>query len=81
MGRCVYQLLPDAVVFLTLYFSQGAVDIYGYVRLGLVTSRRSVDGRSLDSYPQEFDCSQPEIWQPVVTNYYEYHQGLIFHLA
>jgi hypothetical protein len=35
------------------------------------------DGLSLDSYPQGFDCSHPELWNPVVTNYYEYHEGLM----
>lgn len=35
-------------------------------------------GGSLDSYPQRFDCSHPELWNPVVTNYYEYHKGSIF---
>lgn len=34
-------------------------------------------GGSLDSYPQGFDCSHAESWNPVVTNYYEYHKGLI----
>lgn len=27
-----------------------------------------------DSYPQGFDCSNPEHWAPVVTNYHSYHE-------
>ncbi|KAF7335702.1 Glycoside hydrolase family 35 protein [Mycena venus] len=27
----------------------------------------------MDSYPQRFDCSHPDVWRPVVTNYHEYH--------
>jgi hypothetical protein len=27
----------------------------------------------MDSYPQRFDCSHPSVWNPVVTNYHEYH--------
>ena len=41
------------------------------------SSDNLADGRSLDSYPQGFDCSHPELWSPVVTNYYEYHEGLM----
>lgn len=29
---------------------------------------------SLDSYPQGFDCSHPEVWNPVTTNYHSYHE-------
>lgn len=29
--------------------------------------------QSLDAYPQRFDCSHPERWNPVTTNYYDYH--------
>jgi hypothetical protein len=43
----------------------------------LVVSRYPSDSRSLDSYPQGFDCSHPELWNPVVTNYYDYHEGLM----
>lgn len=63
--------------FLYCAFSQGAVDIYGYARVSFVSSCNRADGRSLDSYPQRFDCSHPELWNPVVTNYYEYHEGLM----
>ncbi|GBE78934.1 Probable beta-galactosidase [Sparassis crispa] len=28
----------------------------------------------LDSYPQGFDCSHPEQWASVVTNYHQYHE-------
>ncbi|KAI6030502.1 glycoside hydrolase family 35 protein [Pisolithus orientalis] len=30
----------------------------------------------LDSYPQGFDCSNPTVWSPVVTNYYSYHESV-----
>ncbi|KAJ7747170.1 glycoside hydrolase family 35 protein [Mycena maculata] len=33
----------------------------------------AVDLYGLDSYPQRFDCSHPDVWRPVVTNYQEYH--------
>ena len=32
---------------------------------------------SLDSYPQGFDCSNPETWRPVVENYHDYHIGTL----
>ncbi|KAJ7743740.1 glycoside hydrolase family 35 protein [Mycena maculata] len=34
----------------------------------------AVDLYGLDSYPQGFDCSQPEVWNPVTTNYHSYHE-------
>ncbi|KAL4081114.1 glycoside hydrolase family 35 protein [Scleroderma citrinum] len=36
----------------------------------------AVDIYGLDSYPQGFDCSNPKKWNPVVTNYYTYHQSV-----
>ncbi|KAG8932475.1 hypothetical protein FRC02_001099, partial [Tulasnella sp. 418] len=27
-----------------------------------------------DSYPQSFDCANPGIWKPVITQYWDYHQ-------
>ncbi|KAF8625954.1 hypothetical protein AX17_006679 [Amanita inopinata Kibby_2008] len=33
----------------------------------------AVDLYGLDSYPQGFDCSNPTVWKPVVTNYHKYH--------
>jgi hypothetical protein len=32
----------------------------------------------MDSYPQNFDCSNPDAWKPVVTNYYSYHECTSF---
>ncbi|KAJ7467866.1 glycoside hydrolase family 35 protein [Mycena galericulata] len=34
----------------------------------------AVDLYGLDSYPQGFDCSNPEVWNPVTTNYHQYHE-------
>jgi hypothetical protein len=34
----------------------------------------AVDLYGLDSYPQGFDCSNPEVWSPVTTNYFAYHE-------
>jgi hypothetical protein len=34
----------------------------------------AVDLYGLDSYPQGFDCSHPTKWNPVTTNYHQYHQ-------
>jgi hypothetical protein len=28
----------------------------------------------IDAYPQRFDCSHPEVWNPVPTNFHQYHQ-------
>ncbi|KAH7885531.1 glycoside hydrolase family 35 protein [Phlebopus sp. FC_14] len=36
----------------------------------------AVDIYGLDSYPQRFDCSNPSVWNPVVTNYYNYHESV-----
>ncbi|KAF9220869.1 glycoside hydrolase family 35 protein [Gyrodon lividus] len=36
----------------------------------------AVDVYGLDSYPQGFDCSNPTVWKPVVTNYYSYHESI-----
>ncbi|KAI0070921.1 hypothetical protein K474DRAFT_1669569 [Panus rudis PR-1116 ss-1] len=34
----------------------------------------AVDIYGLDSYPQGFDCSNPRKWNPVTTNYHQYHE-------
>ncbi|EIW59741.1 uncharacterized protein TRAVEDRAFT_37024 [Trametes versicolor FP-101664 SS1] len=34
----------------------------------------AVDIYGLDAYPQNFDCSNPTHWSPVVTNYHDYHE-------
>ncbi|KAF7345669.1 Glycoside hydrolase family 35 protein [Mycena venus] len=34
----------------------------------------AVDLYGLDSYPQGFDCSHPETWNPITTNYFSYHE-------
>ncbi|KAL4244519.1 glycosyl hydrolase 35 family protein [Abortiporus biennis] len=33
----------------------------------------AVDIYGLDAYPQGFDCSNPRVWNPVQTNYHQYH--------
>ncbi|KAF9240278.1 glycoside hydrolase family 35 protein [Melanogaster broomeanus] len=35
----------------------------------------AVDVYGLDSYPQRFDCSNPTVWNPVVTTYHSYHES------
>ncbi|KAJ3785437.1 glycoside hydrolase family 35 protein [Lentinula aff. detonsa] len=35
----------------------------------------AVDLYGLDSYPQGFDCSNPETWSPITTNYHSYHES------
>ncbi|KAJ4470950.1 glycoside hydrolase family 35 protein [Lentinula aciculospora] len=35
----------------------------------------AVDLYGLDSYPQGFDCSTPETWNPITTNYHSYHES------
>lgn len=39
-----------------------------------VNGTGAVNIYGLDSYPQGFDCSTPEVWSPVVTNYHQYHE-------
>ncbi|KAI9452442.1 glycoside hydrolase family 35 protein [Russula earlei] len=39
-----------------------------------VNGTGAVDIYGFDSYPQGFDCSHQELWNPVVTHYYEYHE-------
>uniref|UniRef100_A0A0W0F4R5 Glycoside hydrolase 35 catalytic domain-containing protein n=1 Tax=Moniliophthora roreri TaxID=221103 RepID=A0A0W0F4R5_MONRR len=34
----------------------------------------AVDLYGLDSYPQGFDCSHPDIWNSVILNYHQYHE-------
>ncbi|KAH7915479.1 glycoside hydrolase family 35 protein, partial [Hygrophoropsis aurantiaca] len=41
-----------------------------------VNGTGAVDLYGLDSYPQGFDCSNPTVWSPVVTNYYSYHESV-----
>ncbi|KAJ7327585.1 glycoside hydrolase family 35 protein [Mycena albidolilacea] len=36
----------------------------------------AVDLYGLDAYPQGFDCSHPENWNPVTTNYFSYHEDV-----
>ncbi|KAG0700935.1 glycoside hydrolase family 35 protein [Suillus ampliporus] len=36
----------------------------------------AVDIYGTDSYPQGFDCSNPDVWKPVVTNYHSYHESV-----
>ncbi|EIM81441.1 uncharacterized protein STEHIDRAFT_66589 [Stereum hirsutum FP-91666 SS1] len=38
-----------------------------------VNGTGSVDIYGLDAYPQRFDCSHPDIWNPVTENYHDYH--------
>uniref|UniRef100_A0A0W0G5J3 beta-galactosidase n=1 Tax=Moniliophthora roreri TaxID=221103 RepID=A0A0W0G5J3_MONRR len=33
----------------------------------------AVDIYGLDAYPQRFDCSHPDVWNPVTLNYHQYH--------
>ncbi|KAF9073660.1 glycoside hydrolase family 35 protein [Rhodocollybia butyracea] len=35
----------------------------------------AVDLYGLDSYPQGFDCSNPQNWNPITTNYHTYHES------
>lgn len=36
----------------------------------------AVDIYGLDSYPQGFDCSTPEVWAPVTLNYHQYFEDV-----
>ncbi|KAI5120764.1 hypothetical protein M0805_004727 [Coniferiporia weirii] len=40
-----------------------------------VNGTGAVDLYGLDAYPQGFDCSDPEVWSPVTSNYHDYHEG------
>ncbi|CAE6466068.1 unnamed protein product [Rhizoctonia solani] len=35
--------------------------------------RCGVEIYGVDSYPQRFDCSNPDVWNPVVTTYHDFH--------
>ncbi|CEL57170.1 hypothetical protein RSOLAG1IB_08403 [Rhizoctonia solani AG-1 IB] len=35
--------------------------------------RCGVELYGVDSYPQRFDCSNPDVWNPVVTTYHDFH--------
>ncbi|KZP00442.1 glycoside hydrolase family 35 protein [Calocera viscosa TUFC12733] len=60
-----------------LYRAEGIVVPLTYNDPGMgdnfATGIGAVDLYGLDSYPQSFDCSNPYVWNPVVTNYYTYH--------
>ncbi|KAF7978635.1 hypothetical protein HWV62_45132 [Athelia sp. TMB] len=40
-----------------------------------VNGTGAVDIYGLDSYPQLFDCSNPQKWNPVTTSYHTYHES------
>ncbi|KAF7978647.1 hypothetical protein HWV62_45156 [Athelia sp. TMB] len=40
-----------------------------------VNGTGAVDIYGFDAYPQLFDCSNPEQWNPVTTNYHSYHES------
>ncbi|GJJ09054.1 hypothetical protein Clacol_003276 [Clathrus columnatus] len=42
--------------------------------LNFINGTGAVDVYGLDSYPQGFDCSDPETWAPVTLNYHQYHE-------
>ncbi|KAG8689056.1 hypothetical protein FRC11_004226, partial [Ceratobasidium sp. 423] len=37
--------------------------------------RCGVELYGVDSYPQRFDCSNPDVWNPVVTTYHDFHMN------
>ncbi|KAH9913003.1 uncharacterized protein BXZ73DRAFT_107089 [Epithele typhae] len=43
------------------------------MRRAFVNGTGAVDIYGMDAYPQRFDCSHPSVWNPVVTNYHQYH--------
>ncbi|EEC00042.1 hypothetical protein MPER_00110, partial [Moniliophthora perniciosa FA553] len=45
-----------------------------YQGKAFINGTGSVDLYGLDSYPQAFDCSHPDLWKPVTPNYHQYHQ-------
>ncbi|TDL23133.1 glycoside hydrolase family 35 protein [Rickenella mellea] len=45
------------------------------MRRNFVNGTGSVDIYGFDEYPQRFDCSNPQTWLPVITNYYDYHMN------
>ncbi|VDB87385.1 unnamed protein product [Peniophora sp. CBMAI 1063] len=40
-----------------------------------VNGTGAVDIYGLDAYPQGFDCSHPTVWNPVTTNWHDYHEN------
>ncbi|KAG8926693.1 hypothetical protein FRC02_008727 [Tulasnella sp. 418] len=59
-------LREEGVVIPTTYNDPGQMKSYAQ-------GQGKVDLYGLDSYSNGFDCLHPEVWQPVTTNYYEYH--------
>ncbi|KAF8572638.1 glycoside hydrolase family 35 protein, partial [Ramaria rubella] len=45
-------------------------------RSGFVTGVGAVDIYGMDAYPQQYDCGNPEKWNPVTLNYHQYHESL-----
>ncbi|OJA15263.1 hypothetical protein AZE42_10788 [Rhizopogon vesiculosus] len=41
-----------------------------------VNGTGAVNLYGMDSYPQGFDCSNPDVWKPVVTNYHSFHESV-----
>ncbi|KAG2073391.1 glycoside hydrolase family 35 protein [Suillus decipiens] len=64
----------------TVYLNSGIVvpftanDVGGHG--AWVNGTGAVNIYGLDSYPQGFDCSHPDVWSPVVTNYHSYHESV-----
>lgn len=75
-GTVCYFLLLDWNVALTYFLRRARLISTGTLSAELMTdSYFSSLYNSLDSYPQGFDCSHPESWAPIVTNYHDYHEG------
>ncbi|KAL5524693.1 hypothetical protein ACEPAF_9838 [Sanghuangporus sanghuang] len=72
-GRAEYfQELEDA------YRAGGIVVPFTYNDPGELTSfvngTGAVELYGIDAYPQRYDCSNPSIWPPIPTNWYDYHE-------
>ncbi|KAK7047487.1 hypothetical protein VNI00_006718 [Paramarasmius palmivorus] len=61
----------------TIYRDSGIVVPLTHNDVGMdrnfVNGTGAVDLYGLDSYPEGFDCSHPDAWRPVMTNYHQYH--------
>jgi hypothetical protein len=73
-GIVVPLTINDARMGKNYAHGEGSGDIYGYDGLTLVSLHASNERLSFDSYPQSFDCANPDFWKDVITTYDVFHR-------
>ncbi|KAG9025922.1 hypothetical protein FRB95_009626 [Tulasnella sp. JGI-2019a] len=69
----------EMMVQLKEAFLRGGIDVPltindAYMGKNYLNGSGAGDIYGFDSYPQNFDCEHPEKWNPVVTNYWNFHK-------